>query len=952
MAGPKPPRASPKNDQEKLDSIIAQIRDVGFTLGEFLYRLFGEFTKEELNLHHGATFFKRSPSHAAAVSFFLSTQPKDPKHSVRSIISAIHGHSDSVPTLRRATTEHAALPNKDPKPMARHQLTLWAIDTVVEVICSEANILAEKTSELRLPASQQNWQAVVDFSLVALQDCIQRRAPVLYRLVSSVATSSAHIQHHAEGALASLEEAARTRSPSSVIVPAILMLVGSRNIRANYFQKVIGAWLFSCQAPAQVYQNLNRMGISVSYKTVTDMLKQLAESAAATTQEIAAAFCFLIVIDNINRLRKFWNPRLGQQDIMMSGAASTLIEMRGVPPGAFNPQPYLDSRKQNLRSQLTPNMLWSRINQPHLGSVLALHCVNILASHCSSLSESGILSYVTNELRTTYALHRMEENTITQAHTLSSTALEQGSAEGNGNNLREILLNELKLPPELVAAILIIITGDLGTVEKLRALIALESSCKHGFSSFSWVLPLVQLWHMGWADLARLISTHWGQPATKDPSNLWHKCALLGRNVKPAERPDYYSAQALILDVLEADVLDCWRLLLDVPDINEHFRTIPALPTGPELFERAKVLVTRWASGNARNAVLMSAEFWDGPKAPLDAPSDCDSDTPLADIRGMRHSQAQNMPCSPKSAPHKAHDPDIPFEGDVCLANSIQRMEESLIHREFLWAVADGDIGRVMQVMSVWQFSFMGANKSKYATELLELACGFMFEFPEALQIAIKNNWLCNFSGLNGCWMPMDLMQEHNIRELKDKAQRRDTDFESSFFQHVISRNIRWFAATRSSVTKALHDGKDNRSTTHSKSDNSDAITLLLASLELERVHSFVPGRSHGWLSRDNRSEGRRLMPTKLQHFLHRTTQTASETSADDPVDPAENTEDEATNDPLVDIDELPYDNMEPLAPGMIIDGRYIPGDIEEPDLDEIGDLVRSDLMPQELRGL
>ncbi|KDN33917.1 hypothetical protein RSAG8_12993, partial [Rhizoctonia solani AG-8 WAC10335] len=257
-----------------------------------------------------------------------------------------------------------------------------------------------------------------------------------------------------------------------------------------------------------------------------------------------------------------------------------------------------------------------------------------------------------------------------------------------------------------------------------------------------------------------------------------------------------------------------------------------------------------------------------------------------------------------------------------------------------------------MQVMSVWQFTFMGANKSKYATELLELACGFIFEFPEALQTAIKNNWLCNFSGLNGCWLPMDLMQEHHIRELKDKAQRRDTDFESPFFQHVISRNIRWFAATRTSVTKAFNDGKVTRSSAHSKSDNSAAIAQLLVSLELERVHSFVPGRSHGWLSRDNRSEGRRLMSTKLQHFLRRTTQMTPEPSEEDVAEPGDNRDDEPINNTIIVVDELQYDGMEPPAPGMIIDGRYIPGDTDDSDLNEIVDAVNSNMMPQELRDL
>ncbi|KDN38016.1 hypothetical protein RSAG8_09789, partial [Rhizoctonia solani AG-8 WAC10335] len=212
MSTAKPRRVSPTNDQDTLDAILTKMSEVGFTLGEFLYRLFGEFTKDELKLPQGATFSKRSRSHAKVVSFFLPSKPNDPKHSVRSIVSAIYEHSDSVPTQHRATAEHVALPNKDATLdlMARHQLTLWAIDTVIKSIDSEANVLANKTSQLRLPADQQNWQA---------------------------------------GLLALLGEPPRNRSPFSVATPAILMLIGPWNILcANYFQKVIGAWLFSCHS--------------------------------------------------------------------------------------------------------------------------------------------------------------------------------------------------------------------------------------------------------------------------------------------------------------------------------------------------------------------------------------------------------------------------------------------------------------------------------------------------------------------------------------------------------------------------------------------------------------------------------------------------------------------------------------------------------------------------------
>ncbi|CCO37694.1 hypothetical protein BN14_11853 [Rhizoctonia solani AG-1 IB] len=195
----------------------------------------------------------------------------------------------------------------------------------------------------------------------------------------------------------------------------------------------------------------------------------------------------------------------------------------------------------------------------------------------------------------------------------------------------------------------------------------------------------------------------------------------------------------------------------------------------------------------------------------------------------------------------------------------------------------------------------------------------------------------------------MDLMQEHHIRELKDKAQRRDTDFEGAFFQHVISRNIRWFSATRTAVTTALSQGYKTGSSAHGRSNNFAAISQLLSSLELEGVHSFVSGRSYNWLSRDNLTEGRRLMPTKLQHFLRRTTanMVSSELEVQETVGPLEqdglypegdNTEASELNDPGP---ELP-------APGMLIDGRYVPGNIEDPEIHE----VNMERMPLELQGL
>ncbi|QRW07393.1 transmembrane protein [Ceratobasidium sp. AG-Ba] len=182
----------------------------------------------------------------------------------------------------------------------------------------------------------------------------------------------------------------------------------------------------------------------------------------------------------------------------MSGTASTLVELLGYEEGALDPAPVLDAQARQLRRALTPQILWGRINWGHLSSIMALHCLNFLVRNCTTIS--NVSEYVTSQLRQAFAIHRMPDGHQTKAHPLSSSNINENSAAGCRDALEDILIRQLGLSREAVAAAMLIIGGDLGSIEKVRALIALSSSCPHGYSDFRWIIPLVQLWHMGWAD--------------------------------------------------------------------------------------------------------------------------------------------------------------------------------------------------------------------------------------------------------------------------------------------------------------------------------------------------------------------------------------------------------------------------------------------------------------------
>ena len=130
------------------------------------------------------------------------------------------------------------------------------------------------------------------------------------------------------------------------------------------------------------------------------------------------------------------------------------------------------------------------------------------------------------------------------------------------------------------------------------------------------------------------------------------------------------------------------------------------------MFAKAEQLVSLWASTHAHDRAAHSDKYWDGPKAPerSESPGDSDSDVPLVHKSDLRRSrdvpvQARSTMRSRKKRKKCLSSAELEgFKGDHCLANSILRLRDSPWHYEFNWAIADGDIGRAMQIMFVSPF--------------------------------------------------------------------------------------------------------------------------------------------------------------------------------------------------------------------------------------------------------
>lgn len=339
----------------------------------------------------------------------------------------------------------------------------------------------------------------------------------------------------------------------------LLMILNARNLQCNAFQKMMAVWLFSHRAAHGVYDILSRMGLSVSYTTMLKMLEKLADSAQATVRMEALLQAFMLAYDNINRKRVVYDPELGDADQMDSGTAAAFILLQDCDPAkALDMAALEQARSTQQRKELSAQVLHRRIDWGHLDNVMAVHTASFLVQHIDSLSH--LRDPLNARLRTTLKKHRMPKGRRTKAFPLGTSNHDEGSTNGNKNVIDDLMIRQLGLKKEIIARIITIIGGDQSTVEKIRTLKRFLEECPHGYSSYGWVLPLIQLWHMGWADLERVLATHWGVASDlTDMSTFSFINELIGGKVKNVKRPDFYPAQALVFDTLRAEVLDCWR---------------------------------------------------------------------------------------------------------------------------------------------------------------------------------------------------------------------------------------------------------------------------------------------------------------------------------------------------------------------------------------------------------
>ncbi|KAH9931770.1 hypothetical protein B0H21DRAFT_836229, partial [Amylocystis lapponica] len=805
------------SQEDRVLVVVRAIRRAGFTtLGEFLAALFANGYTSHQSLVQTVTAFLQGKSKAGTrpvdiielfwthkrsqtyLNYFAEppTFPSLPRHA-------------RAPSLRLAPN-----PDVDKPPSCRNALLDWALGKVLKQVDREADKLREPSlglislDEIALAEKQEQIAAAAP-ALFAVMTTAAVNNTARTRLERSASTRQRPQDSDSEEATDASDIAEESsddnnnivfkmrRDPWLAVTCTILVLLSFRYRFATIFPTLIGIFLFMNHSHQSLYRILSRLGISIAYSTVLRKLSLLAADSGRRLRLWGSTLAddpptFAVLFDNINHMRRVWRKTLGDTDHVQSGTAATLIRLEDVPPGAMRAEQLLENVSKQVRAGLTVDELLEDIDWCHIHGIGVATVLRTWIKYIPALAKHHA---ATQKLFTTmHAKHPLRLRK-TELETLRCSNIDESSTAGTGEVLTDIVVDQLHVIPQWLERSLVFLCGDQLSVDRLRKLKRYTLKTHTPFTRHDWVVPIIQLWHMKWAWQKAIFRLQWSTESGKGVFGLRHDIQLLQREKFNHVKCDFYPAHHILEDRLDALILQSGRLLCEEQSkvsYPAHMKLTDALQ---KYFEKDGPL------GNCSFETLN------------DLASKCYerymSTTSHDDALGNTPRDASFYGSEPTVAPEvDPQSADTGGLGDAVLANTVVFMRTTFWYREFCESVAEGDIGRTLEVIKLLRFSFWGAGSTNYGNELLEMACNLLKEFPPDLRTALLNNYLVNPSGVPGHWHELDLLQEHFNFWIKRLFNSKSLDFDSKFLKEAVSLNLRGFNTLRDRLTELFGIGK------------------------------------------------------------------------------------------------------------------------------------------------
>ncbi|KAI0737820.1 hypothetical protein C8Q80DRAFT_1348203 [Daedaleopsis nitida] len=876
-----------RTPEDKVAHILAELRRMHWTIGHLLYYLFRTHDQQNRPI-------QRSESHGSVVGNFLSGNTT---HKAVEIVD--FWLRDTAGRPRRDDPEYSSMYSFTAPYLtlkrARVALTSMCVQLCSKEMCREQKAAVRGPNGLHGSAAGRRgkelcWEDIGSKTVETVEGILKVQQPIALHLLTQLATPAPY--KNETGVVVQ-----RKSRPPGIVATEVLSTV---NFSHTKFARLLPAaraiLFFACGVQRVVFDYSSRTGQSQSWHATFNLLVRLAKQEAIALRQLGRDLLrwFIFRFDNVQQHHKQYERRIGRENSMKIGMAATVAEVFDFEPEAADLDDHLRRVEKNERKHLSVEKLIGMVDWEHSELVAELHWVQVLIDHVPCLSH---LKPEMAELFRTVGAKLVVPVRKTKIYALPTVA----KNEAVTTELRDGLVEFLRAVGQEEGdhtRRLIPVGGDGLSFEKLVQLKNLLSFHRDDtedseFQRLDMIWPFLEIWHTIWTYLSAVFETHFGGSLTRDPSTIGHSATQINQKAPPnLKKVDYYSSLYVAMVVLDARMLDCWRIHFNCDDIFTMFESRPQdsdhVMTVDELRAIARTLNQRYASqaawtdamegGHAaRDAGWTPGSRWDrdsertqGSTASHGAarPAESSAGAIRTDLEDTEPNEAASDSDSGSEATQESHvsanasPPDRTqeplFLGDRTLAQSILFMSDALVLRDISQAVREGDIGRVWNDMKTLMFRFSGSTHSKYCTYLLEMMCQLELESSPTLHEVFLRNWLVNPSGEPGRNVEGDLFQEHVNLELEEGISRKNAEWDSPYIRDVHAPNAIHFVELKNAWTTGV--GLTERYGYHPEPHSRPEIRILHRTYREVELHRFREGRSYG-----NSTHARNMMARGIQ---------------------------------------------------------------------------------------
>lgn len=648
-------------------------------------------------------------------------------------------------------------------------------------------VKAAKNLELKVSATKVTKNMILSVSKGVIPNVLGEHAPMFLNLMGQV-----------------VKRDLQSKDYSYLNTLILSQLLFARNNRINLFQAAMGYYCYAVKVPRRTIRFLNRIGLSISYENVIRGLRETAEEQGTEIK----TFCqetkenhirWIPVYDNTQHNNKKAQQSIDNKDSFIVATSRAILRLDQDYDFSNIQDPPLFSSKETL--SISDLLSSKSLPSNHWKSVFISQIFDALLPFSKSLQDLLELDPAQKpKIQPIRKIPFGKDVPKPELIPIPTVPIDESSISGNIEVLHSFFKEYLQLPDSYFLNHKIPIYGDLSTIKKILSILNLRNENNLDediddnsvYESFRFLFPVTQLLHTRLAACRMIFANHWGSSnldsvALQAYSNRFNMKRVDSsvKNFHECERLLFIASKAHAIDAV-LETLNCSSTL----DLEDH------------------VAFLNW-----------------------------DTVYKVLEETATRHYDLRDIVWKRENSDLK--------DRDIVHENGRLFSKHSAYYMEYMSALRDGDIGRVMEVLKIWTIQFQASAKtSQYGSEYLRIMQILEHESSPLFRTMIENNLICNPTGKPGKFREIDEMQEFfNFLEKIVHGGERAQDLD--FLCRIVSQNIPFFGELLSTFETSVSNKRNWEHKKHSVVKMETSIRQLVDNyFRIQQIAKFIPFRN------------------------------------------------------------------------------------------------------------